>query len=413
MKIARFISKIIFFVLLSIDISIFGSLIYLNQNLSQDFKINKGDTLNINTPLPVTAVYQGEPFSKNHTRSNQTSFDVDLKMFGVIPFSTVNVEIIDELQVAVLGTPFGMKIYTKGVLVIDITDIETESGKENPAKEMGIKKGDYILSVNGKSVSTNEDLADIVENSGGEMLNLKISRNKKLLTVRLNAVKSRDDGKYKIGVWIRDSSAGIGTLTFYSPSLNIACGLGHGICDEDTGKILNVDSGEGVSAQILSVVKGKSGEPGQLKGSFTGESFGKIRLNCAGGVYMTPTGEFSLSYLTEIGLKNTIKNGNAKILCTIKGDTPKLYSCKIALKSGNFNKNTQNMIVTVTDKALLETTGGIVQGLSGSPIIQNGRLVGAVTHVLVDDPTKGYGIFAENMLETAQSVAKQNLQNAS
>lgn len=412
MKIAKITAKVIFFIALVLELVIFGSLIYLDVNIQNDFKIKKGDTLNINSPLPVTAIYNGVEFSANHTNDTKV-FNVDLKIFGLIPFTKASVQVVDELQVAVLGNPFGMKIYTKGVLVVDMTDVETEKGTQNPAKNAGIKKGDYILSVNGKTLSTNEDLVDIVEKSNGEKLNFKVLRGKKEFNFKLNAVKSTETDTYKIGLWVRDSSAGIGTLTFYSPATNIICGLGHGITDEDTGKILKIDSGEIVSAEIFSVEKGESGDPGKLKGRFTNQTLGDIRLNCNGGVYCEPTGEFNITQLTEVALKNEIKNGKAQILCTIDGDSPRLFDCEISVKKSNFDSSTQNMVITVTDKTLLETTGGIVQGLSGSPILQNGKLIGAVTHVLIDNPTKGYGIFAENMLETAQSVSEQQLKAAS
>lgn len=413
MKIARFISKTVFFMVLMLDIAVFGSLIYLNHNIGEDFKIKKGDTLSIDSPLPVTVVYNGSQLSARHTDGAQNQFNVDLKMFGIIPFSTASVQVVDELQVAVLGNPFGMKLYTEGVLVVDMTDIETENGTENPAKKAGIKKGDYILSVDGKSLSTNEDLVSIVENSAGEELTFKILRDKKKFTVNLRAVLSKESSTYKVGLWVRDSSAGIGTLTFYSPTTNVICGLGHGVCDEDTGELLKLDTGQIVTAEIFSVEKGKAGEPGQLKGRFINETLGEIRLNCNGGVYSSLTGDITMSRLTEIALKGEIKNGEAQIYCTVDGTTPKLYNCKVNIKTDNFNSATQNMVVTITDPLLLEATGGIVQGLSGSPLLQNGKLIGAVTHVLVDDPTKGYAIFAENMLETAQDVAQENLKEVS
>lgn len=413
MKIARFIVKTVFFITLLLDLAVFGSLIYLNGSIDESFKIKKGDTLSINSPLPVTAVYNGTQLSSRHT-ADTSQFDVDLKVFGIIPFSTASVQVVDELQVAVLGTPFGMKLYTQGVLVVDITNVETENGTENPAKNAGIKVGDYVLSVNGDTVSTNEALVDIVEKSLGEDMEFEILRDKKKFKVNVKAVKAKESNSYKIGLWVRDSSAGIGTLTFYSPTADVICGLGHGVTDEDTGKILKLNSGEIVSAEIFSVEKGTAGEPGQLKGRFTNDTIGEIKLNCSGGVYCEPAGSINITDLTEVALKNEIKNGKAQILCTVDGATPKLYDCKISIKKGGFDSDTQNMVITVTDKALLEATGGIVQGLSGSPLLQNGKLIGAVTHVLVDDPTKGYAIFAENMLETAQNIAdNKELKDAS
>ena len=407
MKTVRIISKLLFFAVLFFDIAVFGGVIYLNQNLGEDFKIKKGENLSINSPLPVTALYNGKVLSSDHT-ANTSNISIDLKMFGVIPVSKAQVQVIDQLQVALLGQPFGMKLYTEGVLVVDFTDIIINGNKYNPARDAGLKKGDYILSANGKSLSVNEDLVEAVKNSKGENMHLKISRNSNTLNLNVTPVMQEETGDYKIGVWVRDSGAGIGTLTFYSPAYNVICGLGHGVCDEDTGGLLTLKKGEIVSAEIFSVDKGVEGTPGQLNGRLKNNTIGEIKLNSQCGVYSLPTKSVTVNSLTEIALKNEVENGDAKILCTVEGETPKFYSCKITLKKGKYNSPTQNMIVTVTDETLLEKTGGIVQGLSGSPIIQNVKLIGAVTHVLVDDPTKGYGIFAENMLETAQSVAECN-----
>lgn len=407
MKIARILAKSLFFILLIFDIAVFGALFYLTDCLGEDFKIKKGDTLNLNTPLPVTAVYNGTELSSRHTEEQSGNLQIDLKMFGVIPFSKVQVRVVDQMQVAVLGQPFGMKLYTKGVLVVDLTDVATENGNFNPAKQVGIKKGDYVMSVNGTEISTNEDLVNAVQSSKGNTLKLKILRNNKEMSFEVTPIMSSDTNTYKIGIWVRDSSAGIGTLTFYSPSTDIICGLGHGVCDEDTGELLNLKSGEIVSAEIFSVEKGVKGTPGQLKGRLSADTLGRIQLNCNGGVYSLITGEIPMDNLTEVALKTEVQNGSAQILCTIDGKTPQLYDCEVEIKKSKFDSATQNMIVTVTDPRLLDATGGIVQGLSGSPILQNGKLIGAVTHVLIDDPTKGYGIFAENMLENAQKAEKR------
>ena len=407
MKIARILAKSLFFILLIFDIAVFGALFYLTDCLGEDFKIKKGDTLNLNTPLPVTAVYNGTELSSRHTEEQSGNLQIDLKMFGVIPFSKVQVRVVDQMQVAVLGQPFGMKLYTKGVLVVDLTDVATENGNFNPAKQVGIKKGDYVMSVNGTEISTNEDLVNAVQSSKGNTLKLKILRNNKEMSFEVTPIMSSDTNTYKIGIWVRDSSAGIGTLTFYSPSTDIICGLGHGVCDEDTGELLNLKSGEIVSAEIFSVEKGVKGTPGQLKGRLSADTLGRIQLNCNGGVYSLITGEIPMDNLTEVALKTEVQNGSAQILCTIDGKTPQLYDCEVEIKKSKFDSATQNMIVTVTDPRLLGATGGIVQGLSGSPILQNGKLIGAVTHVLIDDPTKGYGIFAENMLENAQKAEKR------
>ena len=415
MKFMRVLSKTVFFILLIIDTVIFSALIYLDTTLSEEYKIKRGDMLDFDTAVPITAVYEGMKLSQSGKTNNiGEEFNVELKAFGIIPFSTVNVEVVDEMHVAVLGTPFGMKLYTDGVLVIDMTTVETENGSVNPAQSAGIKKGDYIVSVDGKKVFTNEELSSVVEASAGNRMKFEIKRNGETKIINFSAVISKETGTYKIGLWVRDSSAGIGTLTFYSPATGVVCGLGHGICDEDTEELLQLNSGELVSAEIIGVEKGGTGSPGQLKGRFTYNSIGAIDSNTENGVYSFLKGNINLSNLTEVALKQEVEDGEAQILCTVDGTTPKLYSCRIKKRSSSFLSPTQNIIVTVTDKELLELTGGIVQGMSGSPIIQNGKLIGSVTHVLIDDPASGYGIFAENMLSTASDMAyKSEIDKAS
>ena len=414
MKTARIITKSIFFVLFFTAVALFGSIIYMDKTISDEFKIKKGNTLDIHTPIPITAVFEGTELSSTGVQKDVgDQFEVTLKMFGFIPFSTVSVEVVDELHVAVLGTPFGMKIYTEGVLVINVTEVKTTNGKTKPAEKGGIKKGDYIISANGKKVNSNEDLSEVVEASNGNDIKFIIKRDGKKKTLTFPAALCSETDKYKIGIWIRDSSAGIGTLTFYSPANGIICGLGHGICDEDTGSVLKLYTGEIVDAEILSVEKGTVGSPGQLNGRFGAKTIGKICLNCSGGVYSYPVGNIETASLVEVALKQEIKDGKAQILCTIDGDTPKLYNCEVTVRSSAYLSDTQNMIVTITDKNLISKTGGIVQGMSGSPILQNGKLIGAMTHVLIDNPKKGYGIFAENMLENAESISEKELKEAS
>ena len=406
MRIAHFFVKFIFSILLILSIILFSEIIYLRLNLDTDIKIKKGDSISFNTNIPVTAEYNGALLAETTQFYDiGKKYDINLRLFGIIPFTSASVEVVDEMQVAVLGHTFGMKIYTEGVLVIDITDVKTEKGIENPAEKAGIKVGDYIQSVNGIKISTNEDLSEIVAASKGELLKFVIMRNNTKIHINCRAVYSEETENYKIGIWIKDSSAGVGTLTFYSPVLDIVTGLGHGISDSDTGTILEINSGEIVEADIVSIDKGTTGSPGKLNGQLGGRTLGNIVYNCECGVYCKASSKISTSNMCEVALKNEIKNGKAQILCSVDG-SPKYYDCTIRVRSSELHSKTQNMIITVTDKKLLSITGGIVQGMSGSPILQDGKLIGAVTHVLVDDPTKGYGIFAENMLETAQSVGQ-------
>ena len=360
----RVLSKTLFFAFLALDTAVFGIIGYLDFTVSKDYKIKKGDALSFNTIVPITAEYEGALLSQTaKTETVGEEFDVELKAFGVIPFSTANVEVVDEMQVAVLGTPFGMKLYTEGVLVIELTSVDTAEGSINPAEKAGIKKGDYIVSVDSRKIYSNEDLSEAVERSEGREMKFEINRDGKKIFISFSAAVSKETGDYKIGLWIRDSSAGIGTLTFYSPATGMVCGLGHGVCDEDTGTLLELNSGELVGAEIISVSKGSAGSPGQLKGKFTYDTIGSIDMNDQSGVYSFLKGKINLSNLTEVALKQEVKDGEAQILCTVDGSEPELFSCRVKKRSSAYLSSTQNLVVTVTDKRLLELTGGIVQGM--------------------------------------------------
>lgn len=413
MKIVRGVIKAVFFILLAACIFIFSAIIYLDSVLGGEYKVNRGELLNIESVLPVTAEFSGESAADAHLRESVGRASVELKLFGTIPFSTAEVEYVDKTSVAVLGNPFGIKLYTNGVLVIDITSVATEKGNESPAAVCGVKKGDYILTANGKEITCNEDLAEIVADSAGREIAMLISRNGEKKNIKVTPLLSSETKNYQIGIWVRDSTAGIGTLTFYSPSSGVICGLGHGICDSDTGSLLTVDSGQMVTAAIAAVEKGKNGSPGELKGSFKSQVLADISENSEIGVYGILSGNIGAAPLTEIALRQEVENGEAQLLCTIDGEEPKLYSCTVKKRNAGEHSKTQNLLVTVTDPQLIKATGGIVQGMSGSPILQNGKLIGAVTHVLIDDSTTGYGIYAENMLKNTEKIAEMQLKDAS
>ena len=404
-RVALFI-KALTVLLLDFCIAVFSAIFYLSNNISENYKVPSGETLILPTRLPVTAKYSGDSQAEVKLyHSIGSTYDVQLKLFGLIPINRARVEVVDDMYVAVLGTPFGMKIYTDGVLVVALSDVDTAAGNCSPATKCGIKIGDYIVTLDGKKVYSNEDVGELIEQSAGRPINVVVKREGKVIPLTLCAEKSVSTGSYKAGIWVRDSSAGIGTLTFYYPYNNVVCGLGHGICDKDTGSLLTVNSGELVGAEIVSVKKAVAGEPGELTGRITLQKFGAIKLNSERGVYAVANNSFITENLIPIALKQEIVNGEATVITTVDGSAPKEYACTVKVHNKN---GVQNLTVKITDSELLSKTGGIVQGMSGSPIIQNGKLIGAVTHVLIDEPTKGYGIFAENMLETAQSVVENN-----
>lgn len=334
---------------------------------------------------------------------------LNMRLFGLIPLKTLQVDIVPYKELVACGNTIGVKLKIDGILVIGLSDIETIN-RENvlPAKESGIKTGDLIIEVNGKKVDSISDLQREVEGSNGESIQIKYKRNNTYNNTRIKPVISMEDNKYHLGMWVRDSTAGIGTLTFYDTKTNSFGALGHGITDIDTGILMPVEKGEIIESNILAIQKGRQGSPGELKGILIedGEELGKIDTNCEYGIYgklNEATCDKFPNKVYPIGLRNEVKVGPAVILANVDGKTVQEYAIEIVKLSTKSTSGSKGMIIKVTDKRLLEATGGIVQGMSGSPVIQDGKLVGAVTHVLVNDPTRGYGIFIEWMVRNIAS----------
>ncbi len=324
----------------------------------------------------------------------------EARLFGVIPIKTVSANVISSRELVAAGRPFGVKLYTDGVLVVGLGDIETAEGIVSPAKDAGVEIGDIVLSVDGQSVMTNEDISHLVSGGKNE-IEFEILRNEVTHTFKVKPAFT--DSGTKIGMWVRDSTAGIGTITFVDKQTGMFGGLGHGICDVDTGEIMPLLHGSVVTAQVSGVIKGKAGAPGELTGIINDkEEIGTLLTNCETGVYgtLSDLSGIDTERVYETGSRSSVKTGEATIICDV-GDGTKEYSIKIE-KVYNGTSKTKNMSIKVTDKDLLKKTGGIVQGMSGSPIIQDGKLIGAVTHVLVNDPTGGYAIFIENMLDAVK-----------
>lgn len=319
--------------------------------------------------------------------------------YGSLAF-TFKTSAVERVSVIPGGTPFGIKFHTKGVIVVGVTDIETYEGAVSPAKKAGIKAGDIIIKVNNGEVNTTDELSKLISESKGKKTLITALRSGETLSFEVYPRKSAEDGVYKSGLWVRDSTAGIGTVTYVDAENNFG-GLGHGICDTETGLPLPLLKGIVTQINITDVIKGIVNEPGELKGEFSPFKAGFLSKNTECGVFghLEKNGLFDADPV-EICFRDELKTGKAYILTTIKGSNPKSYEINIVKIYPNSGK-TKNFLIEVTDKELLESTGGIVQGMSGSPIIQDGRLAGAVTHVMINNPKRGYGIFIENMLEAS------------
>ena len=303
------------------------------------------------------------------------------------------------------GDPFGVKLYTEGVLVIGVDAVETAAGPVTPGAAAGVRKGDVILSVNGAPVADTQSLIAAVAGSGGKPLELTVQRNGE--TLHLSLVPARTpDGVFRAGLWVRDSAAGIGTVTFYDSAGGVFAGLGHGVCDADTGMTLPLAGGEAVAAEVEGFYKSSAGNPGELCGVFTDVPLGPLLYNGEDGVYGALL-TAPQTRMTAVAQRAEVKPGKARMITTIDADGPQAYEIEIT-RVFPADTPTRNLTVRVTDPALLEKTGGILQGMSGSPIVQNAMLVGALTHVFVNDPTQGYAIFAQTMLETADRLAGES-----
>ena len=335
--------------------------------------------------------------------SPDTSANVTLALFGVLPVKTVRAVSTPRRTVQVCGTPFGVKLFSDGALVVAFSDRYTALGSENPAKAAGLRLGDLIVSAGGREVRSNDDLTTAIQAANGRPLPVVYRRGGAQYTAELVPVKD-EQGDYKAGVWVRDSGAGIGTMSFVDPQRGTFAGLGHPISDADTGADLTLLSGEIVPVTITGCIRGAAGSPGELRGEFSAASAGKVLANDTAGVYGQYSGGQTGHSMPVANLQEVIP-GDAELWTTVQGTTAQPYKVKIERVTMTGNDPNRNLLIRVTDARLLEATGGIVQGMSGSPIVQNGQLAAVLTHVLVNDPTSGYAIFAATMLEKADAVA--------
>ncbi|MGN0684849.1 SpoIVB peptidase [Subdoligranulum variabile] len=351
----------------------------------------------------VTVQHKQESVAQAGNANEDKSRNVTLSLFGAIPLKTVRTVNVETRSVQVCGTPFGVKMFSDGALVVAFSDQYTNLGTENPAKEAGLKLGDLIVSAGGHAVRSNEELTQAITDAAGNAIPVVYQRDGVQHTTMLTPMQDASTGAYRAGLWVRDSSAGIGTMTFLDPLNGTFAGLGHAISDTDTGADITLLSGEIVPVVITGCVSGTTGSPGELRGEFSAAAAGTVLANDSTGVY----GEYLAAMTGQscpVMQPQEIALGDAEIWTTISGSTPRAYSVRIEQVNMTSSDPNRNLLVKVSDPELLAATGGIVRGMSGSPIVQNGRLVGAVTHVLVSDPTRGYGIFATTMLEKADSL---------
>lgn len=355
----------------------------------------KEEVIPVNLSRPVTVM-----------ANRMQEYTMDVKLFGVIPFKTVNVQVIPDKMLVPAGVPIGIYVRTDGILVIAQGDFEgMDHTRKEPAKHL-LQAGDYILKADEQEVASKADFTKKISESGGRDMVLTIRREEEIFDIKVHP-EQNVNGEYKLGIWIRDNAQGVGTMTYLDEDASFGA-LGHGINDTDTALLMEVKGGSLYKTEIIAIKKGQGGTPGELTGVIDynlSNKIGTIDTNSVEGIFGTVDLKGADTVSGEampIGLKQDVEPGKAQILCCVDGEKiPKSYDVNIKAVHLDHDNINRGIELEVTDAALLEQTGGIVQGMSGSPILQNGKIVGAVTHVLVNDPTRGYGIFIENMLETA------------
>ncbi len=387
-----------------------------------EIKIAKGENRSIDVlfPFSLSAMHNEDTivqstYNQNFNKGLKKTYKIDgidageakfqLKLLGLIPIKKFDVNVVNREYLVPGGNAIGVRLNTKGVLVVAVTDVIGIDGKRyDPAKDAGIKTGDSILEINNVKVKDAEHVVELLNEIQDSKVKIVIERNNIRFETEVTPIKSMQDNSYRLGIWVRDKTAGIGTLTFYDEESKVFGALGHGITDMDTGNLLNVEYGKIMNAKIANIEQGKRGSPGEIRGIFyeTENVLGEIIKNSPYGIYGVITDKFIKSNKVKslpIGFKEEVKEGKAYILTTIDNNKVEKFEIEILKAQPQQFANQKGMTIRVTDKRLLQKTGGIVQGMSGSPIIQDGKIIGAITHVFVNDPTKGYGIYIEWMLE--------------
>ena len=333
---------------------------------------------------------------------NNSKMTAEVSLLGIIPVSEIDATESVRKYVYAGGSLVGIRLYTEGILVVGIDEVMTENGIVSPAEDCGIMQGDIITEVNDETVTSVAEFSSRVVASDGENIRVTVERENETFYCSLNPAYSHSEKKYRCGLWLRDSTAGIGTLTFADPQTKTLATLGHAICDSETHAVLPVGEGDILGASFGGCIPGQKGNTGQIKGSFTSDILGTLTDNNEFGVYGTYSDiSFETGELYPVASQTETETGAAQIISTVSAEGAQFYDIEIEKITYSKEKMSRSMVIKVTDQELLNTTGGIIQGMSGSPIIQNGMIVGAVTHVFLNDPTRGYGVFIENMLDAA------------
>lgn len=386
---------------------------HVNANLPSKISVVSGQEETLSFEMPVTGVICQKDHNETAMAINLsepitlkadelTSYELKLQLFGLFALKDVELEIVEQKEMIPAGIPIGIYLETEGVLVVDTGEVEGTYETTAPSKYI-LQQGDYILAVNGEKIEDKSELVEQIQECEGESLVFTIKRKQQVFDTKVTP-KQNKEGTYQAGIWVKDNVQGIGTLT-YVDTLGSFGALGHGIHDNDTGNRIEMESGSLYATEIIAVKKGKMGEPGELTGVIDYSKYyllGDVYFNTESGILGTCNQklmqQISQIEALPIGYKHKVKLGPAQIVCSVDGER-KLYDIEITALHYDAAVENKGLEIQVTDEALLQITGGIVQGMSGSPILQDGKIVGAVTHVLVNDPTRGYGIFIENMLE--------------
>ena len=374
--------------------AVFGVCSELQSVLPDEITAYKDENISFRNFTTITFKNQ----SKNETDSVAASYSGRLALFDIIPVKNITVHRSEKKMVVPCGTLFGIKFYARGAAVIECCDISTGEKTVNPGKDCGLEAGDTILEIDGCEIKSCADVENHIKLGGGEPMTLSCLRGNREFTTVIRPVLS--SGEYRLGLWIKDSAAGLGTMTFYDPQSGAFASLGHGMCDDETGELLNIDRADITEVTVTGITKGTSGKPGIINGCFSdAPALGTAAVNNECGLYgalryIPPSAE-----PIEIASIQEVKRGRAQILCALDSGEPQLYDIEITHVDYDKNNKTKNLQIAATDPRLISLTGGIVQGMSGCPILQNGKLAGAVTHVLITNSAKGYGIFAQNMYE--------------